>query len=56
MRYDDMTDKQSNKADIQARLDELNRLEAVITDPKILKVIAERKQVLRTALDSILST
>lgn len=53
MRYENMTDRQARRADIQARLDELNRIEEATDDPKTLEVIAERKKVLRIALDSI---
>ena len=54
MRKDEqMTDKQAKRSDILARLDELDRMEEITTDSDTLKWIAERKEVLRTALDSI---
>lgn len=53
MRKENMTNEQAKRADILARLDELNRMEEATTDPKTLEVIAERKKVLRTALESL---
>lgn len=51
-----MTDKQSDKAEIAARIDELDRMEEITTDPVMRQYITERKKVLRTALDKLLST
>ena len=51
-----MTDKQSDKAEMAARIDELDRMEEITTDPVMLRYITERKKVLRTALDKLLST
>lgn len=51
-----MTDKQSDKAEIAARIDELDRMEEITTDPVMRHYITERKKVLRTALDKLLST
>lgn len=51
-----MTDKQATKADIHSRLDELERLALIVTDPTVLQLIAEREKVLREALDKLLST
>lgn len=53
MRKETMTNEQAKRADILARLDELNRMEEVTTDTKMLEVIAERKKALRVALDSL---
>ena len=53
MRKENMTNEHARRADIQARLDELNRIAEVTTDQKTLEVIAERKKVLRAALDSL---
>lgn len=50
-----MTDKQAERADILARLDELDRLEAITTDRETLNKIAERKKALREALDKPLN-
>lgn len=53
MRLDKMTNEQAKRADLLARLDELSRLEEATNDSKTKEVIAERKKVLRNALDSI---
>ena len=53
MKDDVMTNEQAERVDILARLDELSRMEECTTDPVILEKIAERKKVLRTALESI---
>lgn len=50
-----MTDKQSDKTETLARIDELDRLEAITTDPATLEYITERKKALRTALDKLLN-
>ena len=47
-----MTNEQSREMMILARLDELERLKAHTTDPKMLECIAEREKVLRAALTS----
>ena len=51
-----MTDKQAERADNLARIDELDRMEANTTDRVTLEYIAERKKALRIALDKHLST
>lgn len=48
-----MTDKQAARADILARLDELDRLATDTTDRETLEKIAERKKALRAALESL---
>lgn len=48
-----MTDKQAKRADLQARLDELNRVSENTNDSATMEWIEERKKALRTALDSI---
>lgn len=53
MRYECMTNEQAKRADLQARLDELDRVQEITTDSETLKWIAERKKVIRQALDSI---
>lgn len=53
MRKDAMTNEQAKRADILARIDELNRLEELTDDSKTKEMIAERKKALREALDSI---
>lgn len=50
-----MTDKQAERADILARLDELDRLALITTDRATLEYIAERKKALRAALDKPLN-
>lgn len=50
-----MTDKQANKAEILARLDELDRMVTNTTDRATLEIIAERKKALRQALDKLLN-
>ena len=51
-----MTDKQAERLDILARLDELDRMALITTDRETLEKIAERKKALRIALDKHLST
>lgn len=51
-----MTDKQADKTEILARLDELDRMATHTTDRATLEYIAERKKALRIALDKHLST
>lgn len=50
-----MTDKQAERLDILARLDELDRMALITTDRETLEKIAERKKALRIALDKHLS-
>lgn len=50
-----MTDKQADKLETLARLDELDRLKDCTTDRETLERIAERKKALRTALDKLLN-
>ena len=50
-----MTDTQARRADLYARLDELNRLKDLTTDRELLNLIAEREKALRAALDSTLN-
>lgn len=51
-----MTNEQSTRTEILARLDELDRLQDITTDRETLERIAERKKALRIALDKLLST
>ena len=53
MRKDQMTNVQAKRLEILARLDELSRLEEITDNSETLKLIAERKKALRTALESI---
>lgn len=48
-----MTDKQAERAEILARLDELDRLADCTIDSDTLERIAERKKALRAALQSL---
>lgn len=48
-----MTNEQAKRADLLARLDELDRLTSCTTDRETLERIAERKKALREALDSL---
>ncbi len=48
-----MTDKQSKRLEILARIDELDRCKANTTDPKIQEAIEKRKAELRTRLDAL---
>lgn len=50
-----MTDKQAERVDILARLDELDRMALITTDRETLNKIAERKKALRAALDKPLN-
>lgn len=50
---EEMTDKQADKVEILARLDELDRMTNRTTDRELLEYIAERKKALRTALESL---
>lgn len=50
-----MTDKQSDKTETLARIDELDRLEEITTDPATLVYITARKKALRSALDKLLN-
>lgn len=50
-----MTDMQAKRADLLARLDELDRMTAITTDRATLEKIAERKKAIRTALDKLLN-
>lgn len=50
-----MTDTQAKRADLYARLDELNRLKDRTTDSELLKLIEEREKALRATLDSTLN-
>lgn len=50
-----MSNEQSQRLELLARLDELDRLQDRTTDSELLKMIAERKKALRTALESILN-
>ena len=53
MRKDGMTNEQAKRADILARIDELDRMQEATDDEKTKEMIAERKKALREALDSI---
>ena len=46
------TNEQSREYSILVRLDELERLKAITTDPVVLAYITEREKVLRSALVS----
>lgn len=48
-----MTDEQAKRADCEARLDELDRLQEVTTDVKVLEYIKARKKELRQRLDTL---
>ena len=48
-----MTDKQSERADIYARIDELDQTEKHTTDNETLKYIEARKKELREKLENI---
>lgn len=48
-----MTDKQAQRAELLARIDELDRLTEHTTDPQTLKTIAARKKALRAALEAL---
>lgn len=48
-----MTNEQSKRVEILARLDELDRLTELTHDSETLKRIAERKKTLRAELDSL---
>lgn len=50
-----MTNEQSQRLELLARLDELNMMKACTTDPETLEHLAEREKALRTALDRILN-
>lgn len=50
-----MTDKQSERLENLARLDELERLKDLTTDRETLERIAEREKALRAALDKPLN-
>ena len=50
-----MTDMQAKRADLLARLDELDRMTTITTDRATLEKIAERKKAIRTALDKLLN-
>lgn len=50
-----MTDKQADKVEILARLDELDRMATNTTDCATLEYIAERKKALRIALEKPLN-
>lgn len=49
---DAMTDEQAKRADLEARIDELDRLEDVTEDAKVLEYIKARKKELRDRLDT----
>ncbi len=49
----EMTDEQARRADLEARIDELNRLEDVTDEAKVLEYIKARKKELRERLDTI---
>lgn len=51
-----MTNEQSQRMEILARLDELDRLASTTNDRETLEKIAERKKALRAALEKPLST
>lgn len=51
-----MTNEQSRRMEILARIDELDRLADTTTDRATLMQIAERKKALRTALEKLLNT
>lgn len=48
-----MTDAQAERADLLARLDELDRLAEQTTARDTLRCIADRKKALRAALDKV---
>lgn len=50
-----MTNEQSKRMEILARLDELDQLQETTTDSATLETIKARKKALRTALESILN-
>ena len=55
MEVNEMTDKQSERLENLARLDELERLKHLTTDRETLERIAEREKALRAALDKPLN-
>ena len=48
-----MTDEQARRADIEARIDELDRLSDVTEDGKVLEYIKARKKELRMKIDAL---
>ena len=50
-----MTDKQAERLETLARLDELDRMESCTTDRETLARITERKKALRTTLEKPLN-
>ena len=48
-----MTDKQAKRADLLARIDELDRLTEIVTDPVVLDAIRARKKALRAELATL---
>ncbi len=50
-----MSNEQSQRLELLASLDELDRLQDRTTDSELLKMIAERKKALRTTLQSTLN-
>lgn len=48
-----MTNEQSRRNEILTRIDELNRMEEVTTDPQTLEYIKQRKKELRKDLDTL---
>lgn len=48
-----MTDTQAKRADLQARIDELDRIAGTTTDRDVLEYIAARKKALRDELDRL---
>lgn len=50
---EDMTDKQSKRLEILARIDELDRLKASTTDPNTIKELEKRKAELRAELEAL---
>lgn len=56
MEVQNMTDRQAERLEILARLDELDRMKTQTTDQEMQEVIEERKKALREALDKPLST
>lgn len=53
MGVETMTDEQARRADLEARIDELDRMAEVTEDAKALEYIKARKKELRTKIDSL---
>lgn len=50
-----MTNEQSRRMELCARLDELEQIQNRTTDPETLKYLAEREKALKAALQSTLN-